>query len=80
MITKCNARAKLTRNSKLGTYKVLVTFSHKEKFTQRDADYISGDLVGGTGLGEEVLKVLSRAAKVLRIELDNIRLVGANNA
>jgi hypothetical protein len=59
------AKAKLVYNKKLNTYKLLVAFTHKQKFTQRDCAYVSGDISAET-LQKDLQRVLTNAEATLR--------------
>jgi hypothetical protein len=72
MFTNCVAKAKLTFNKKLQTYKLLVAFTHNIKFTQKDCAYVSGDINAKT-LQADLTKVLASAQKQLRT--NNIQFV-----
>jgi hypothetical protein len=65
MFTNCVAKAKLTFNKKLKCYKVLIAFTHNNKFTQRDCAYVSGDISADT-LQADLQVVLANAEKTLR--------------
>jgi len=65
MFTNCVAKAKLTYNKKINCYKLLIAFTHKQKFTQRDCAYVSGDITAET-LQKDLQVVLNNAEKTLR--------------
>jgi hypothetical protein len=72
MFTNCVAKAKLTFNKKLKCYKLLVAFTHNNKFSQKDCAYVSGDLLAET-LDTDLVRVLQTAKSVLRT--NNIQIV-----
>lgn len=64
------AKAKLTFNQKLKMYQLLVSFSHSEDFTKRNADHVSGDFPLNA---ENLIKQIEFASQVLRTS--NITLI-----
>lgn len=56
------AKYKVITNKRLNTVKVLVAFSHTDRFTQRQCAYVSGDLY----TAEDVTHALQCAARELR--------------
>jgi hypothetical protein len=66
MFTNCVAKAKLSFNKRLNTYKVLVAFVNaNESITQRNSAFVSGDISADT-LSTDLVRVLATAQQTLR--------------
>jgi hypothetical protein len=73
MFTNCVAKAKLSFNKRLNTYKVLVAFVNaNESITQRNSAFVSGDISADT-LSTDLVRVMHTAQQTLRT--NNIVLV-----
>jgi pyruvate-formate lyase-activating enzyme len=75
MNTNTKAVAKLARNARLGTVRLVVTFDTTGNVTVRNAAYVSGDLCAVDYKHKDavVARELARAAAELRT--DNIELL-----
>jgi hypothetical protein len=73
MFTNCVAKAKLSFNKRLNTYKVLVAFVNaNESITQRNSAFVSGDISADT-LSTDLVRVMHTAQQTLRT--NNIQIV-----
>ena len=61
MDTNTKALAKLTFNARVGLYTLLVAFTTNNKFTQRQADFVSGHITK-----DELAAQLNKASAALR--------------
>lgn len=74
MQTHCAAIAKLVKNTRLGTLRLVVTFDTVGKVTVRNAAFVSGDLCNIDDSAEYIAHATEQAIALAKVQLrtDNI--------
>lgn len=71
------AFAKIVRNKKLNTLRILVSFCNNSKITQRNAAYATGDICNVTDTEQQQQQAINKALQAAKnnLKTDNIVFV-----